>query len=84
MANSGPNTNGSQFFITFSHAPHLDGKHVVFGRVESGMNVLRLMEKVATDDEDKPRSGLRGFTWLLRCGASGSLHLTPLSVLPQV
>lgn len=59
MANSGPNTNGSQFYLTLAPTPWLDGKHTIFGRVSSGMKTIQRMGAVATDQGDRPLTEIK-------------------------
>ncbi|ERG88696.1 MAG: peptidyl-prolyl cis-trans isomerase (rotamase) - cyclophilin family [halophilic archaeon J07HX5] len=59
MANSGPDTNGSQFFVTLDAQPHLDGRHAVFGEVVDGMETVEEIGSLPTDGDDRPQEEVR-------------------------
>ncbi|SCU92759.1 LANO_0E02014g1_1 [Lachancea nothofagi CBS 11611] len=73
MANAGPNTNGSQAFLTCVPTPHLDGKHVVFGELIQGKRIARTIEHLATDSGDKPEDEVK----IEDCGVLPSSYTVP-------
>jgi peptidyl-prolyl cis-trans isomerase A (cyclophilin A) len=58
MANSGPGTNGCQFFVTVAETPWLNGRHTIFGQVTEGYDVVEAISKVATGGQDRPATDI--------------------------
>lgn len=62
MANAGPDTNGSQFFMSLAPLQWLDGKHTIFGRISEGIGVLQRMGMVETNSQDRPLEDIKIIT----------------------
>jgi Cyclophilin type peptidyl-prolyl cis-trans isomerase/CLD len=75
MANSGPHTNGSQFYILYKSAHHLDYKHTVFGRVVGGLQTLTAMERVPVDEDDRPKEASRAAAACYMCTLAASANV---------
>jgi cyclophilin family peptidyl-prolyl cis-trans isomerase len=85
MANSGPNTNGSQFFITVDTPTSLDGVHTIFGSVSSGTSVIDAINAVTTDDDDKPVTDVTiNSVTIRRVGAAAIAFDASSQILPAV
>lgn len=76
MANSGPNTNNSQFFITYGKQTHLNDRYTVFGRLIDGFDTLELMEREIADPNDKPLNDIKVY--------SVTIHANPIAELEQL
>jgi len=80
MANRGRNTNGSQFFVTLKRYPRLDGRHIAFGQVISGMEVIRAIGQVPVDPDDRPRVPVT----IVGSGEVGRANKSPADLTVQV
>jgi peptidyl-prolyl cis-trans isomerase-like 3 len=84
MANSGPNTNGSQFFITYARHPHLDNNYTVFGKVIDGLDTLDAIERTPCSDKNRPLKEVRAQPPpLARSQRARAAHRAGLTCEPQ-